>query len=333
MKDIRRLDKNKLEIDDIKKYYKIDNYLILCKTINDLIEKEVIKPIKASKTNGKSPKLYNRYSVIRKKNDIDYSYEILHKINYKLDTSKYMKNQQLYKKHRDDILMLSNFLDKNIEKLNKKISINERSFQIFGREKFLLKNGGMTLIKSLGLDEKFLNIYDTTEPLSYYSKNKDTPQNILIVENKDTFYSMRNFIINNKNIFDKEISTIIYGGGKSIYKSFRDFDLCVEPYLKNKDNSLFYFGDLDYEGILIYEKLYNISKEKFQIVPFEEGYKKMIDKYKTLNFSLPKSSENQNKNINEDFFDFFDKNTKEEIINILKSGNYIPQEILNIEDF
>lgn len=333
MKDIRKLEKSKVEIVEIKKYYNIDEYMDLYEKVNDLIEKEIIKPIKSSKTNGKSPALYKRYTIIRENNGLDYSYEILNKINFKLDISKYIKKQELYEKNREDILMLSDFLDNDLDKLTKKISINERSFQIFGREKFLLKNGGMTLIKSLGLDEKFLNVYDTTEPLAYYSKDKNTPQKILIIENKDTFYSMRNYVINNKKIFDEEISTIIYGGGKGIYKSFRDFDLCVEPYLSCKDNELLYFGDLDYEGINIYEKLSEIFCEEFRIYPFKNGYKKMIEKYKKLNFKLPKSSENQNKNIRGSFFEFFDKDIKKEMIDILKSGRYIPQEILNIDDF
>lgn len=333
MKDIRKIEKNKVDILEIKNYYKLEYYQEVYEKINYLIKEGIISPIKSSKTNGKSPQLYNRYRIIKEKNETDYTYEILNKINHKLDISKYIKNQNLYEKYRQDILMLSDFLDKNIYKLEKKISINERSFQIFGREKFLLKNGGMTLIKSLGLDEEFLNVYDTTEPLAYYSKDKNTPQNILIIENKDTFYSMRNFVINNKKIFNKEISTIIYGGGKSIYKSFRDFDLCVEPYLSYENNKLLYLGDLDYEGISIYETLSEIFKGKFKIIPFIEGYKAMLNKYKNLGIQLPISKERQNQNIRGSFFDYFDEETQNEIMSILNSGTYIPQEILNIEDF
>ena len=45
---------------------------------------------------------------------------------------------------------------------------------------------------------------------------------------------------------------MIYGAGKGIFKSFQDFEFCVEPYMKEKKNQIFYFGDLDYEGIGIY---------------------------------------------------------------------------------
>lgn len=333
MKDIKKIKKNKVSLKEIDSYFDVKNYIDLCNLVNELIYNDDIKPIKSSNMNGKSPALYNRYTIIRKNDIKDYTDEILYKINHNLDVSKYLKNQSLYEKDRDKILMLSEFLDNNIEKLNKRISMNERSFQIWHREKFLQKEGGKTLIKNLGIDQNFLNFYNTTEPLSYYSRDKNTPQNVLIIENKDTFYSMRNFVISGKTIIKENISTIIYGGGKGIYRSFEDFDLCVEPYLSNKNNKFLYFGDLDYEGILIYEKLSEIFKDEYNIEPFIEGYKKMIEKYKNMDINLPVSKDNQNKNIDNKFINYFDKYYKNEIENILKSGLYIPQEILNVEDF
>lgn len=333
MKDIKKIKKNKVSLKEIDSYFDVKNYIDLCNLVNELIYNDDIKPIKSSNMNGKSPALYNRYTIIRKNDIRDYTDEILYKINHNLDVSKYLKNQSLYEKDRDKILMLSEFLDNNIEKLEKRISMNERSFQIWHREKFLQKEGGKTLIKNLGIDQNFLNFYNTTEPLSYYSRDKNTPQNVLIIENKDTFYSMRNFVISGKTIIKENISTIIYGGGKGIYRSFEDFDLCVEPYLSNKNNKFLYFGDLDYEGILIYEKLSEIFKDEYNIEPFIEGYKKIIEKYKNMDIDLPVSKDNQNKNIDNKFINYFDKYYKNEIENILKSGLYIPQEILNVEDF
>ena len=56
-------------------------------------------------------------------------------------------------------------------------------------------------------------------------------------------------------IFSMEVGTLIYGAGKGILRSFQDFDLCAEPYMTYSENTIFYFGDLDYEGIGIYENL------------------------------------------------------------------------------
>ena len=56
---------------------------------------------------------------------------------------------------------------------------------------------------------------------------------------------MRNYLLNGH--------TEIFGAGKGIIRSFQDFDLCAEPYMKHPKNTIYYFGDLDYEGIGIYE--------------------------------------------------------------------------------
>ena len=51
------------------------------------------------------------------------------------------------------------------------------------------------------------------------------------------------------------LKTLIYAGGKRELKGFNILEASVEPYLLDKANQFYYFGDLDYEGILIFEKL------------------------------------------------------------------------------
>ena len=55
-------------------------------------------------------------------------------------------------------------------------------------------------------------------------------------------------------ILGKMFDTVIYGAGKGIYRTFSDYVQGAEDYF-NAENMLYYFGDLDYEGILIYEHL------------------------------------------------------------------------------
>ena len=85
----------------------------------------------------------------------------------------------------------------------------------------------------------FFNIYETTEPLAYYSRTRNIPQNLLILENKDTFFSMRRHLLEgNEEILGIKIDTLIYGAGKGIFRSFEDFDLCVEPYMQAEGNQI-----------------------------------------------------------------------------------------------
>lgn len=335
MNKLRKLNKNKLTLEEIQKLYKIQEYRGLYSIIIELIEKETISPIKSSGLNGKSPALYNTYRVLKEKEDYSlYEEELKFKINPRLEIGYYLKNMKKYKEHRENILKLSDYMTNKSHLLENRISLNERSFEIWGQEKFLKGGGGKTLLNNLKLNEDYLNYYDTTEPLPYYSQTKKTPQNILIIENKDTFYSMRKHLLNgNETILGVEISTLIYGGGKNIVRTFKDFEYCVEPYLAHNENSIYYFGDLDYEGILIFEMLQKSFQEGFDICPFVKAYEKMIDKYISENIGLPITKEGQNRNISQIFMEYFSLDYKEKILSILEEDKYIPQEILNIGDF
>lgn len=334
MKDIRDLGKKKVSLSEIELFYKINDYITLYKTIMQLIKEEAIKPIKASAKNGKSPSLHLSYWIEVRKEDYSIFYkELKFQMNIFFDTSYYLRNIEKYKEDRRNILLLNEYFLKKREKLNYTISINERSFEIWGKEKFLKQNG-KKLLKNLGLSEESLNYYPTTVPLAYYSHDKRTPQNILILENKDTFYSMRKHLIESGNpIFKTSFLTLIYGGGKNIYQSFKDFDISVEPYIANKANKILYLGDLDYEGILIFETLKNAFEGQYDIHPFLDGYKAMVDKSKDIDKFLPKTKSGQNRNISNDFLAEFNDEYRNDILRILKNDCYIPQEILTIGDF
>ncbi len=106
---------------------------------------------------------------------------------------------------------------------------------------------------------------------------------------------------------------------------------------------MFYFGDLDYEGILIYEHL--LEQKEYQwdrkgngsagmIQLFRKAYEAMLDKALQIGFSaLPDMKEKQNSNIGTVFLDVFDEERRRQIHEILSAGKYIPQEILNEHDW
>lgn len=333
MKSIRNSGKKKITLDEISKMYKLNDYHSLVDFIMDKIEAGFIEPIRNSGTNGKTPALYNRYRIIDLEvNNNEYENELMFNLHSSLEIDYYLKNINKYKEDRKYILQLSNYISNRKELLNEPVSINERSFEIWNREKYLQKEGGFRILKNLGLSPYDLNIYETTEPLSYYSHHKNIPQNVLILENKDTFYSMRRHLIKgNGTILGLPIGSLIYGKGKGIIKSFKDFTFCVEPYLSDKSNQIIYLGDLDYEGILIYEQLSAVFMDRIPIKPFSEAYVYMLKKAKKV--ILPEMKEGQNKNIGNYFLDSFNDNDRAEILKILRDNKYIPQEILSSRDF
>lgn len=144
---------------------------------------------------------------------------------------------------------------------------------------------------------------------------------------------MRNHLLNgHSEILGAEVGTLIYGAGKGILRSFEDFDLCAEPYMKHPENQIFYFGDLDYEGIGIYENLAQRFADRWKIRPFVPAYLAMLKKAEQVS-TLPDTKEQQNRNIRNEFFSWFDEEMAGKMKIILEMDKYIPQEILNCEDF
>lgn len=299
-----------------------------------LLEEGKIKPLKASGMNGKKPALYREYWLIdREKDDSHLEEELKYRILPIISVDYYLSHLDIYKQDRPFVLGLNEYLKKYRKYLSCRESVNERSFEIWGQEKFLARGQGKRILKRCGLEIDFLNVYTTTEPLAYYSHTRLVPQNVLILENKDTFYSMRRHLLGGKTeILKFPIGTLIYGAGKGILCTFQDFDLCIEPYMKAEGNRIYYFGDLDYEGIGIYENLSEMFWEKWEILPFFPAYDAMMKKAQAAG-QLPRMKEGQNRNIQQKFFSYFKPEQVNRMTEILESGRYIPQEILNIMDF
>ena len=302
--------------------------------IMKLLEKGQIKPVKASKSNGKKPALYREYWMVEEQKDYsNYIEEIKYTFSTMISVDYYLAHPDMYEKDRIWVLMLNEYLKKYTDALLTPESLNERSFEIWHREKFLDREQGRKILKRCGLNVEALNVYRTTEPLSYYTHTRNTPQNILILENKDTFFSMRNYLLNgHTEIFGAEIGTLIYGAGKGIIRSFQDFDLCAEPYMKHPKNTIYYFGDLDYEGIGIYENLAEKFRSRWKIIPFVPAYQAMLGKVEQI-IELPETKEHQNRNISTQFFSCFDEIMVKKMEAVLDKDRYIPQEILNTADF
>lgn len=302
--------------------------------IMELLEAGKVKPLKASKTNGKKPALYREYWLLEEKQDYR---ELLEELTYQLvpaiSTDYYLSHPEVYQKERPFVLLLNTYLKEHREKLLSEESVNERSFEIWGWEKFLIKGQGKTVLKHCGVEPSMLHMYETSEPLACYSHTREVPQSLLILENKDTFYSMRRHLLGgHTKILGEAIGTLIYGGGKRIFRSFEDFAFCVEPYMTDAQNTLLYFGDLDYEGIGIWERFARLFEGRWEIRPFLGAYEAMLQKAAKRE-KLPDMKEQQNRNISPFFFSYFSEDTIQKMQKILRDGTYVPQEILNITDF
>ena len=303
------------------------------------MERGRVKPVKASGTNGKKPAMYKEYRLIEPERDYSELFEELrYRLSSEIRIDYYLRHPDIYEKERAWVLALSSWLQKNTAGEFPSVSINERSFAIWGREKFLsgVKDCGISsadVLKHCGISIERLAVYRTAEPFAYYTHMRDIPQNLLILENLDPFYGMRKHLIDgNDRICGVPFGTLIYGGGKKVVSMLRDFAVSAEPYMTAASNRFYYVGDLDYEGLRIYESLAESLKDSIEISPFVNCYKQMLAKAEERD-ELPPMKEKQSKALSGLFFSFFSGDDRRRILSILENGAYIPQEILTTQDY
>ena len=126
----------RINLDALSAKYRISEYKELYAKVIALIQDNKIKPVKASGVNGKSPALYKEYWIVEEKQDVS-SY--LNELNYALvpsiATDYYRSHIDQYLEDRPWVLLLNDYLKQ--DNFMTQMSENERSFDIWHREKFL----------------------------------------------------------------------------------------------------------------------------------------------------------------------------------------------------
>lgn len=330
---IKNIKKTYIFLDEIKELYKIKEHKELVGLIRKLIKENKIKPIKTSDLTAMHEQIYTKYRIIKHETEDDKEYieEINYKTCDKLGIDYYRRNLKDYKKHRTAIMDLNDYFLRNSSNLQKRISINERSYEIFNDEKFITSREGKEVLKNLKIDiVKDLNVYNTPEPFIYLSVNRVSPQTILIIENKDTYVTVTKMLLEEKEVLKNKIDTVIYGEGRKIINSIRGIkdDITLE-YMLNKENKFLYWGDIDRTGLSIYYSLKN-SIEDLNINLFENAYHHMIEKASNRKIRL--SVKNQKDKYKDALENIENIELREKIRRILLEGKYIPQESLNMYD-
>lgn len=298
-----------------------ESYLELATIIHDLMDNAILKPVKEHGMNGKTITLYNTYRIIKSNlrkeinNEIQRKTIIFHPhINLDIYFSLHereWKNDLLYIEKIDSYLKIKGLP-------HDYATSPERSLQIIGDEKWIDEKEGRRILERIKLWDK-LKIITNPDPLMFAINparfHKKSHIN-LIVENKTPFYNLIN------HIKDSKFTSLIYGAGWRIIANISS--LSSQLGLEEDLHKIYYFGDMDPEGISIWYSLYEKHNIKLAL-PF----------YRALLIKQPfKGKENQEKNIKaiEEFKKYF---TDDEILKIdalLNNGEYLPQEALRKEE-
>lgn len=345
--DLAELKKStKLTLEKIDDFYKFSDYETKYNTIKDLESEGTLTPVKSSVTNGQNPPLHKRYWLKKKPFDLSKIDQIRDAFRYKyfnFDGNFYLDVKNIeagcFDEDEADIAMLHDYITEHADRFNVQMSRNERSFDIWGKEKYLDykkdTGHGRTVCQRLGYNLDKLHFYTTNVPLPYYTRETpNTPQTVLFLENNSPFYGMRSYLQTGKtSIFGVDIDTVVYGGGLESLSSYIDLSQSVYPDVANVENTFLYYGDLDKSGIHIYTNLAKKLAGRLTLQPFVPAYEKMIEKAERIGRPLELSKKRQYVSDPEVFYQYFDEKTQGKMKKIIADGVYIPQEILNGADF
>lgn len=319
--------KKTISIDEIKQNCKFDSQKELKDIIDNLIQENFLIPMRTSGFTFEKPEIFLKYKIPQK----DYS-EQLEEIKkfINLDMSFYIRNPQIYNEDKEVLIEIENyFLTKKQSDID--LSINERSLEIFGDEKKLLSSGVGNILKRVNLSVLDFNTYESKEPFMYYKHSTSNKSgNVLIVENKDTWNTMKRILIDELDIIGYYFDAIIYGEGKKIISSFSSISDKEYQEFNSKDNTFFYFGDIDSTGIKIMDGL--VSKySNYKIKPFYPGYNYLLLKIKKAHIKIKENNKvKDDSHIDKNIIErYFKKEYVNEIYQLCLDNKIIPQEYLN----
>jgi len=319
---------------ELQKISKERDYLMFHAEIEEMVEDGLLSPVKASGKNGRIPPLFNKYRIIRPKEDYSEYLESIRRLNPRLNISAYLKRPELYKKHRELLEGLSQHLWHQAELLEEPMSRKERSFSIWGREKLIDENFALLreVLRFNGLGEDFLHYYDTPEPFFEYVHSQSAEMSVLILENKDTWFTFRKLMqASGRNVIaGQRVDLLIYGEGNKITKkaALEDYARGMLQRQAGQAIRFLYFGDLDREGIRLFFRTREANLA-LSIEPFVPLYLLMLDLARGR--EMPESPDKRDiPAAVEDFAQLLDCEPAG-VMDLLKQGRYIPQEIINYQ--
>ena len=130
--------------------------------MNKLVEEGLLVPVKASGYNGRIPPLAVRYR--RTAKPVRRPPELF-QFRSRMDLSYFTRKPQEFYRYRDLLQAIDRYLVKTAQK--KPLvwdTLNERSFQLTGDEKFLDSAEGAALLRRIQVNHADLHCYPVSEP-------------------------------------------------------------------------------------------------------------------------------------------------------------------------
>lgn len=289
--------------------------------VEKLMAEGVLVPIRSHGTNQANPALPNGYRIKKEKLKADFFEEIrshqfdLHPLIY-ID-SYFKETEALWRGEQEWLGKLQDYLTA-YGLPQTEASIWERSYEIMGDEKWISEGGGRSFLQRVRIFDK-LKIIDLVEPLMFAlnpHRIKGTTCYHLIVENKTTFDALAEVLP------ETDFLTLIYGAGKCFLNSITQLERQLN--MPHVQHMLYYFGDLDLEGINIWYVLDKRRQARLAL-PF---YQALLRK----DFHQGKENQRKDNEAYEKFCACFSVADQQAIEDLFASQGYYPQEALSIQE-
>ncbi|WP_394926701.1 Wadjet anti-phage system protein JetD domain-containing protein [uncultured Robinsoniella sp.] len=327
--DISKIQKKRFRYEDILNLCPDINYRQLYDILEELCESKQIAPIKKSGMTSFYPAVYQEYKKLSA--SVDYSCYLseIAALNPGLNISGYLEKPGEYKELQEGICRLSEMLWKDDPRLRQRMSVKEKSFAIWGDEKYLESKSGSRILSFNRFDGDSLNFYYAPEP--FFCRVFDQIEgDVIVIENKDTWYSIGEALKNgnHKRFLGVNAGLLVYGEGNKVTG-----EAALQTFVKEygfENRKIFYAGDIDVAGILMYYGAATHNRDA-QIQPFMPLYNKMAERAKNLR--MQPTDDNRGRDWNHGFLDFFEDQNREIVRKVLDENRRIPQEILNLQDY
>jgi hypothetical protein len=301
----------------------LDTYDDFAVIVHTLLNEGFIKAVKSHGTNWKGlPNSFRIQKGIVKQPLMEEIQEMQFKVHPSIELRPYFSTSK--KKWLDDKPW--------IRKIDEYLQINglpstyanssERSYELMKDEKWIDEKGGKAILVKINLYEK-LKIMKTPDPLMFainpsHLQPSQRVYKHLIVENKATYAGLID------SLPMTHFTTLIYGSGWKIAASLSQLSKQLGLTHQEDEHIIYYFGDLDYEGISIYHYLYEKYEVKLATCFYEAMFRKP--------FYKGKENQSRNEAAVQHFLHSFSKEDQKIIAGMLEKDGYYPQEVLTMEE-
>lgn len=305
------------------------------KTVDTFIARGILEPLKGARPLQQYGGLPDRYTIHRgaiadtTPLSPEHRNELI-SLSPPINIDHYAANADEYLRDRNYILRINDLILRHGE--CEVLTVNERSYELFGDEKAIAMPAdaavdGARILKNLRLILEDIRAKQVYEPFFWIEKDFSNLQGtaertVLIVENKDTFWTLQQGVTDGVLA---GIHLVIYGEGNAILKKFEYIGTVGGV----PDDRYRYFGDIDWEGISIYNRL-RARYPEYDIQPATALYAFILQKAGSAGAQPLRRL--QRAGSLSPFLDFFDIETADAIRQIVTAERYLPQEVLNITD-